>query len=128
MADNSKTILVVDDDPDARTFLTSVLQDNGYTAEEAEDGEKAIEKIKAAAPALICLDMSMPEKSGVAVYRFVKQSDDLKGIPVIIITGVSREFEQFISTRKKVPPPEGYIEKPVEADSFIALIKKLLGA
>lgn len=127
MADEQKMVLVVDDDPDTRTFLTSVLEDNGYSTIEAENGEEALAKVKDSPPNLISLDMSMPEKSGVAVYRTVKQDEQLKSIPIIIITGVSREFENFISSRKKVPPPDGYIEKPVDPEPFIAMVKKLLG-
>jgi CheY-like chemotaxis protein len=74
MTDSPKTVLVVDDDPDTRTFLTSVLQDNGYNTVEAENGEEALAKVKSSPPDLISLDMSMPEKSGVAVYRTMKQN------------------------------------------------------
>ena len=101
MAEGAKTILVVDDDPDTRTFLTTVLQDNGFNTATAEDGVQALASIEESAPDLIALDITMPEKSGVAVYRKVKEDDKLKSIPVIIITGVSSEFEKFISSRKQ---------------------------
>jgi len=122
-----KPILVIDDELDTRTYLVTLLKDNGYTVVEAANGAEGLEKVKAEAPALVTLDMSMPEKSGVAVYRTIKEDKQLKQIPVIIITGVSREFEQFISSRKQVPPPEGYIAKPVEAEPFIAKVRELLG-
>jgi response regulator RpfG family c-di-GMP phosphodiesterase len=68
----------------------------------------------------------MPEKSGVAVYRKLREDDRFKAIPVIIITGVSDDFKQFISTRRQVPPPEGYISKPVEPGDLIAKVEELL--
>lgn len=126
MAEKAKTILVVDDDPDACTFLTTVLEDNGYTTVEARDGEEALTKIKEDPPDLVALDMSMPVKSGVAVYRALKEDERFKQIPVIIITGVAPEFERFISTRRQVPPPEGYISKPVNHEEFLSLVRKLL--
>ena len=67
-------------------------------------------------PDLVTLDITMPEKSGVAVYRKLKEDERFKQVPVIIITGVSDDFKKFISTRSQVPPPEGYISKPVDAD------------
>ena len=127
MADNLKTVLVVDDDPDARDFLATVLQDNGFVATTAKDGIEAIEMIEQQQPDLIALDITMPEKSGVAVYRRLKESEQLSGIPVIIVTGISDDFEKFISTRRQVPPPEGYIHKPVEHEEFLKMVRGLLG-
>jgi CheY-like chemotaxis protein len=126
MAQDAKTILVVDDDPDAREFLTTVLQDNGFAATTAEDGAEALRMIEQEPPDLVALDITMPEKSGVAVYRKLKEDDRLKAIPVVIITGISDEFQKFISTRRHVPPPEGYISKPVDHENFIAMVRDLL--
>ena len=126
MAEGSKKILVVDDEPDTRTFLTTVLEDNGYRTQEVADGEEAIKAIEEAPPDLITLDITMPEKSGVSVYRRVKESDEYKHIPVIIVTGVSADFKKFISTRRQVPPPDGYISKPVDHEEFLRLVGELL--
>jgi CheY-like chemotaxis protein len=126
MPDDAKTVLVVDDDPDARDFLTTVLQDHGFVTATAKDGAEAIMMIEQAAPDLVALDITMPEKSGVAVYRRLKQDDDLKSVPVIIITGVSDEFEKFISSRRQVPPPEGYISKPVDHQKLVDMVTALL--
>jgi len=126
MADNPKTVLVVDDDPDARDFLTTVLTDNGFGVTTAKDGNEAIARIEQAKPDLVALDITMPEKSGVAVYRKLKEDDQLKTIPVIIITGVSDDFKRFISTRRQVPPPEGYISKPVDHEQFLSMVTDLL--
>lgn len=126
MTDDAKTVLVVDDDPDAREYLSAVLQDNGFTATTANDGAEAIASLGQRVPDLVTLDITMPEKSGVAVYRKLKEDDRLKSIPVIIITGVSDDFRKFITTRRQVPAPEGYISKPVDADQFIKMVKDLL--
>jgi len=126
MADDMKTVLVVDDEPDARDFLATVLEDNGYATVLAKDGVEAISILEAGRPDLVTLDITMPEKSGVAVYRKLKEDDELKSIPVIIVTGVSGEFEKFISTRRQVPPPEGYVSKPVDHEQFLKLVKKLI--
>ena len=126
MADGTKRILVVDDEPDTRTFLTTVLEDNGYLTQEVADGEEAIKAIEENPPDLITLDITMPEKSGVSVYRRVKESEEFKNIPVIMVTGVSNDFKKFISTRRQVPPPEGYISKPVDHEEFLRLVGELL--
>ncbi len=127
MVDEKKTVLVVDDEPDARDYLTTVLQDNGFATVIAKDGTEAIARLEEALPDLVSLDITMPEKSGVSVYRKLKEDDQLKDIPVIIITGVSDEFQKFISTRRQVPPPDGYISKPVDADAFMKMVGDLIG-
>lgn len=128
MSDAAKTILVVDDDPDARAFLTAVLADNGFATVEAKDGNEALAVIAQAPPDLVALDISMPEKSGVAVYRKLREDEAFKHIPVIIITGVSDDFRSFISSRRHVPPPDGYISKPVDHRQFIDTVRKLLSS
>ncbi len=127
MADEMKTVLVVDDEPDARDYLTTVLEDNGFATIIAKDGSDAIAKLEEMTPDLISLDITMPEKSGVSVYRKLKEDERLKSVPVIIITGVSDEFQKFISTRRQVPPPDGYISKPVDADAFMKMVGELIG-
>ena len=126
MAEETKTILVVDDDPDTVAYLTTVLEDNGYATMSAKDGNDALKQIERMMPNLVTLDISMPEKSGVAVYRALKEDDRLRQIPVIITTGVSEDFKKFISTRRQVPPPEGYVSKPVDVEQFLGLVSRLL--
>ena len=122
---SSKTILIVDDEPDVLTYLSTLLGDHGYDTILAKDGEEALAKLKANLPDLITLDISMPEKSGVKLYREIKEDSRLKKIPIIIVTGVSDDFQKFISTRRQVPPPEGYLSKPINQEEILELIRKL---
>ena len=127
MNDKGKTILIVDDEPDILGFLSALFSDNGYQTVTAENGESGLEKLKASPPDLVTLDITMPEKSGVKLYREIKESDQWNSIPVIIVTGVTGEFEKFISTRSQVPAPDGYLSKPIEKDKILEMIGKLLG-
>jgi CheY-like chemotaxis protein len=70
----------------------------------------------------------MPETSGVRFYRELRDKEEWKSIPVIMITGVSEDFQSFISSRKQVPPPDGYLAKPVKEEDLLNLVKKLLPA
>lgn len=123
----SKKILVVDDEPDVVTYLSTVLKDAGYETMEASNGEEALELIQKNHPDLVTMDITMPEMTGVKTYRTLKEDAELKTIPVIIVTGVAHEFKQFISTRTQVPAPEGYLEKPVKPEDLLAEVKRLLG-
>ena len=79
----SQKVLVVDDDPDVRLFSVTVLEENGYTPLEAEDGESGLKKIKAEKPDLVILDVLMPRQSGVRLYRELKTSKALKDVYAI---------------------------------------------
>jgi len=122
-----KTILIVDDEPDVVTYLSSLLEDNGYATVAARDGNEAMKKVEAGRPDLITLDITMPEMTGVKTYRKLKEDEGLKSIPVVIVTGVTHDFKQFIHTRSQVPPPEGYLEKPIKPDELLAELTRLLG-
>ena len=125
MADEKKTILVIDDEPDTQIYLSSLLEDNGFQTVIAKDGDDALKKVAETTPDLITLDITMPEKSGVRFYRDMKESATYKHIPIIMVTGMAKDFEKFISTRKQVPPPEGYLAKPIDQDNFLELVRKL---
>lgn len=122
-----KRILVVDDEPDVVTYFTTLLEENGDECEGASNGAEAMEKVRAAPPDLITLDITMPEQSGVRAYRTLKEDAAFAGIPVVIVTGVAHDFRRFISTRSQVPPPEGYLEKPISPDVLLAEVRRLIG-
>ncbi|MCP4679637.1 MAG: response regulator [Deltaproteobacteria bacterium] len=125
MPEEKKTVLVIDDEPDTVVYISSLLEDNGYATVSAKDGSEALDKIKEGLPDLITLDITMPEKSGVRFYRDMKENDAWKDIPIIIITGISKDFEKFISTRSQVPPPKGYLSKPIDQEELLKLADKL---
>lgn len=127
MADK-KTILIIDDEPDTLTYFSSLLEDNGYATVTAENGAGAIARVKESAPDLITLDITMPETSGVRCYRALREHDAWRDIPVIMITGISEDFRTFISSRKHVPPPDGYLAKPIDEAELLEMVRRLLAA
>ena len=120
-----KTILVIDDEPDILTFISTVLADAGYEIVSAGDGEEALEKLQAITPDLITLDITMPNRTGVRLYRDLRESERWKEIPVVIITGISADFRRFISTRRQVPPPEGFVPKPIDVELLLNEVSRL---
>ena len=128
MSSDKKAILIVDDDPDTCVYLSTLLEDNGYATVTAKDGVEAAERVRSARPDLITLDITMPEKSGVRFYREMKEAAEYKTIPIIIVTGVSGDFEHFISSRRQVPPPEGYVSKPIDQKKILELIAEHLSS
>jgi CheY-like chemotaxis protein len=77
----TKKILIIDDEEDVRTYLNSLLTNNGYHTKVAENGEDGFRKLTEFLPDLIILDIIMPNQSGVGFYRKLKKSEVHKDIP-----------------------------------------------
>lgn len=129
----AKKVLNVEDDPDIRTFVTTVLEENSYIPITAKDGEEGAKKVKEEKPDLIILDILMPKESGIKMYHELKTDPSLKSIPVVMLSAVSKRTflrSQAALTEfgdETVPEPEAYLEKPVEPEDLAEIIKKILG-
>lgn len=130
-----KTILIVDDEPNIVKYLEALLRDHGYETITAMNGNEALERLQDMQPDLICLDITMPERSGISFYRELKELPEPKNaIPVIVVTAVTgyggdpEPFRHFLQTRKQIPPPEEFISKPIERESFLEAVAKVLAA
>jgi twitching motility two-component system response regulator PilH len=128
-----KTVLSVDDEAEAREFVSAVLEENGYFVILAANVEEALDIIEQKRPDLVILDILMPKQSGIKLYRTLKTSDALRNIPVIVYSGVARRtlFRAQASLTEtsgvSVPEPEAYLEKPVTAERMVAVVKRVLG-
>ncbi|KPJ89013.1 MAG: hypothetical protein AMS18_12865 [Gemmatimonas sp. SG8_17] len=118
------TILVVDDEPDSLTFIGTVLRDGGATVIEARDGEEALKLARSERPDLVTLDISMPGKDGAEVFEEMRGDSVLKSIPVCIVSG-QPELRRLIYQRT-VPPPDGYVDKPIDEERLLFNIRKIL--
>jgi twitching motility two-component system response regulator PilH len=129
----AKKVLNVEDDADTRTFVTTVLEENGYIPIMAIDGEEGMEKARKEKPDLILLDILMPRESGIKMYHELKLDPNLKDIPVAMLSGVSKRTflrSQAALTEfgdETVPEPQAYLEKPVEPEDLAETLKKILG-
>jgi len=126
-----KKILVVDDEPDVRNFLTACIQDAGFIVDSAVDGQDALEKIEKEMPDLMTLDMVMPRKSGIELIRTLRKNDKWSKLPVVVITAHARNefasediksFDAFTSGLK----PRQTIEKPVTPKVLVNTICNIL--
>ena len=119
-----RKILVMDDEPDVVEFLTTFLGDQGFETVPASDGDECIRLAEKEKPDLITLDITMPGKSGIAVFTELRQNPATREIPVFVVTGVM-DFRKLIYHRE-VEPPEGFMEKPIDRDVLLMTVRKLL--
>ena len=117
-------ILVVDDEPDTLAFIVAVLEDSGAEVLEACDGNEALEVARREKPDLVTLDISMPGKDGGQVFEEMRSDPALRDIPVCIISG-RPELRRLIYQRT-VPPPDGYLDKPIDEKSLLLNVRKVL--
>jgi CheY-like chemotaxis protein len=127
---SAKKILIVDDEPDVVAYLTVVLESSGYKAYSAGDIKTAIQIVKKIHPDLICLDIVMPKETGISFYIKLQQEQDLKEIPVIIISGIIESekfnFRSYVKD-ESIPAPQCFMEKPIDIKNFIWNIEQLTG-
>jgi CheY-like chemotaxis protein len=121
-----KKILVVDDEQDVLTYLTALFQDNGYETITAKNGIEGFDLAKTVKPDLITLDITMPDQSGVRTYRYYKGNDNLKNIPVIIVTAIGDSMRSFLKKLAGFPEPEGFMNKPIDEEKLLKMVSDLL--
>jgi len=140
----SGKILVVDDEPDSVSFLESVLEENGYDYVSANDGVEGLNLARQEKPILILLDLIMPEKGGIMMFRELKADPEMRKIPVIVVSGIAKvtgvDFKDFVIKQpdkdgseyvgttgdSKYTKPDAFMDKPIKPDELVAKIKEIL--
>jgi DNA-binding response OmpR family regulator len=114
-------ILIIEDDVDLLKLLASYLKANGYevlTSPESEDGVTLAERER---PNLIILDIKMPGKGGLSAYKDIRYSPNLASVPIILMSGLSKEAVQAIAEEIKA---NDFVHKPFEPEELIKKIKE----
>ena len=117
----TKSILIVDDEPDMRIALTKALSCSGYSVESASSGFEALEKFKREKFGIVITDLKMPEMTGMNVLQEVKKISPQ--VPVIILTAYGT-VKNAVEAMKE--GASDYILKPFSADTLEAAVKKTL--
>ncbi len=128
MTDESKKVLVVDDEPDVRSYLKAALKDAGFRVVTANDGYEALENVKEEPPDLISLDLVMPKHSGAMFHRELRKNKEWAKIPVLIVTGHARDdLGKSDLEELMMHGPGIYLEKPVSPEAYVNAVCQLVG-
>ena len=119
-----KRILVVDDEAYVVRSLRFVLERAGYTVLEARDGQGALEAARRERPDLIFLDILLPQVDGIEVCRAVKSSEELRSIPVIMLTAKSQEIDR---EEAFAAGADEYMTKPFSPSRAVERVDAFLG-
>ena len=122
----SKTILLVDDDPDFLEQNRMLLEANGYAVRTAASGRECLEDVEACRPDLIILDMVMGERTeGFDVSRELRNSEYTKGIPLVMITSVNDTIPFRVEPDRTWLPVDALIEKPVDPALLLGVVQRV---
>jgi CheY-like chemotaxis protein len=114
----SGDILVVDDEANIVNLVVDLLQDEGYKVRSALNGEAALTAIAQQAPAMILMDMYMPQMTGVMLLEHL-QHQGIFDIPVVMMTASPRAAEQFLGTYSV-----DYLAKPFDIDQILECVAR----
>ena len=126
-----KKILIVDDELDMRIFLCNLLGNCGYEPIDAGDIDEGMQKAAKEKPVLIILDVTMPKESGIQMYRELKEREDLKDVPVVMVSNIDKKMFSFYqkfrrtSRDKSFSNRGAYLEKPLDAGELIEIVHRL---
>jgi adenylate cyclase len=122
MTERSK-ILIVDDEPFNVDYLEQELEYLGYETISAANGNEALQKVKSDAPDLILLDVMMPVMDGLTVCRLIKENEETRLIPIVIMTALDRIEDRIAGIRAGA---DDFLTKPVDERELLARIETTL--
>ena len=120
--ENKKKVLVVDDEPNVRRLLRSILSNN-FIVIEAGDGQQAVDITNTQKPDVILMDMMMPKMDGLTACCAIKKNPATKSIPVIMVTAI--DFELNIKLSQQMGAT-GYVTKPFSSQDLLDKIAEVL--
>ena len=123
----AKKILIIDDEQDIRTYLEALFRNNGYETATAEDGQQGLTRAQEFKPDLITLDILMPKRTGIMLYRKLRKDGSLAGTAIVVLTGLAQYRSFYAQDFERTPPPDAFVEKPIDKDAFLEQIAELLG-
>ena len=125
MPAEKKTVVCIEDDPDMILLIEVILRNRGFNLIGALGGREGLETVRRTKPHLILLDLMMPEMDGWEVYHRLKGDEELRDIPVIIVTARARNAERMMALR--VAKVDDYVTKPFLPQELVVSVSRVLG-
>lgn len=117
------TILLIEDNPQNRYLATFLLEHRGFTVLQATAGPEGLDMAATHAPDLILLDIQLPGMDGHTVARRLKSDAALRHVPIVAVTSYAMQGDREACAEAGA---EGYIEKPINPETFVAEVERFL--
>jgi two-component system, cell cycle response regulator DivK len=117
------TVLVAEDEPDVREMMCMLLRMRGYSVVETGDGQETVDVARRVRPDIILMDLQLPRLNGFAVARFLRQTDALRRVPIIVVSAHDPAKHRNLALAAGC---NAYVQKPIDFDRLDALMVSLL--
>jgi len=119
----SRSVLLIEDNEQNRYLVTFLLERSGYTVCAFADGARGIAAALTMSPALVLLDIQLPLMDGYAVARALRTNEALRSTPIVAVTSYAMPGDR---EKALAAGCTGYIEKPINPDTFVAEVERAL--
>ncbi len=121
-------ILLIEDNPVVQKLVTRLLEKEGYNVSILSSGKNAVDTIKAEKPALIILDIMLPEVDGFTICSEIKGDNSLKNIPILILSAVTKGLNDTTTeeSMKFKTDADAFMSKPFKPNELLLNVKRLL--
>jgi putative two-component system response regulator len=120
------SVVVVDDEPDVAVYLAAVLEKRGHIVRIAGSAAEGFALVKALRPDVACVDIVMPEETGVALFRRIRADPEVADTPVVFITALKPDMAAPRTGLdvEPIPDAEAYVEKPPDSEAFVTAVER----
>jgi chemosensory pili system protein ChpA (sensor histidine kinase/response regulator) len=119
----ARAVLLAEDDPDVRLMMSTLLGMRGYRVFEARDGQETLQVAKDVRPDIVLMDLQLPRLNGFAVARFLRQTDALRRVPIIVVSAHDPAKHRSLALAAGC---NAYVQKPIDFDRLSELMLSLL--
>lgn len=124
MAKDKKIVVCIEDEPEMIDLVKLILRRAEFEFIGAVGGREGLEKVRELQPDLVLLDLMMPDVDGWEVYRQMKADEELKQIPVIVVTAKAQSIDKVLGLH--IAGVDGYVTKPFSPQELLETVKSVL--
>jgi two-component system response regulator VicR len=125
MAEDKKVVVCIEDEPEMIDLVKLILGRKGFELVGAVGGREGLETVRQLKPDLVLLDLMMPDMDGWEVYQKMKTDEELKEIPVIVVTAKAQSIDKVLGLH--IAKVEDYVTKPFGPQELLQAVNKVLG-
>ncbi|MBC8422908.1 response regulator [bacterium] len=126
---STRTAVVIDDEVDLTTFLSSILEEHDFSVRTANDAVTGEKLILDSPPDIILIDLMMPGRTGIQLFTKLRANDATRDIPMVMVTGIKEQLGidwGEIVDRYRTRKPDGFVEKPIDPDRLMMVVDGVL--
>ena len=125
MAEDAKRVVCIEDEPEMIDLVRLILGRKGFDVIGANGGIEGLETVQRERPDLVLLDLMMPDMDGWEVYQQMKADDDLRNIPVVVVTAKAQSIDKVLGLH--IAKVDDYITKPFGPQELLESVEKIIG-